>query len=158
MSEKQVTGLYAQFKTDPELERTGIELEYFIDSNKSVIIKIARAGGGNSKYQRVLDVRTKPYRRQIQTDTIQPETLESVMREVYADSVVLGWFTATKDEKGNETRVATVDDSNGNPMEFSRDNVVKLFRELPDLFADVQTSANKVSLFRMDELEAAAKN
>jgi hypothetical protein len=158
MTEKQVSGLYAQFKTDPDMERSGIELEYYIDGKTSVIVKIARAGGGNTKYQRVVDARTKPYRRQIQTETIAPETLEAVMREVYADAVVLGWFTVTRDDKGNETRVATVEDADGNPMEFNRDNVVKLFRELPDMFSDVQTSANKVALFRKDELEASAKN
>jgi hypothetical protein len=154
-----LSGLYAQFKTDPEIEKNGIELEYRLSASSSIIIKIARAGGGNTKYQRVLDVRAKPFRRQIQTETIAPEMLESIMREVYADTVVLGWWTVTYNTDGTEAnRVPTVPDADGNPMDFSRANVLKLFTDLPDMFADVQASANKVALFRKQIMEDDAKN
>lgn len=137
-------GLYAQFQTNPDVERTGIELEYRTGPKTAAVIRIARAGGGNTKYNRALDAKTKPYRRQIQTDTIEPAQLDAIMREVYADSVVLGWTGVTGPD--------------GKELPFTRDNCVKLFTDLPDLFADVQTQAQKVSLFRKQQLEAAAGN
>ena len=143
MSEN-IMGMYAQFKTDPEMEKSGIELEYRTGAKKPTIIRIARAGGGNSKYQRVLDIKGKPYRRQIQTETIAPEMLEALMREVYADAVVLGWEDMTGPD--------------GEIIPFTRENVIKVFTDLPDLFADVQASANKVALFRKQILEDDAKN
>lgn len=150
--------LYSQFQTNPDFEKKGIELVYVIDTKTAVILKVARAGGGNTKFQRVMDVKTKPYRRQIQTETIAPEQLDIIMREVYADAVMLGWFTATDYGTATEKRVPTVDDIDGNPMEFKRENVIKLFTDLPDMFSDVQSQAQKVALFRKAELEDSSGN
>lgn len=137
--------LYSQFETDADIERAGIELIYNMGAGKPpVVIRIARAGGGNTRYQRVLDVKTKPYRRQLATETIEPSTLDTIMREVYAEAVVLGWSNVT--------------DKNDEPMEFSKANVVKLFTDLPDLFSDVQSQAQKVALFRKQVLDASAGN
>lgn len=153
-----MNNLYAQFQTDPEIEKNGIELAYVIGDGKAIIFKIARAGGGNTRYQKVLDVKTKPYRRQIQTEMIAPEQLDTIMREVYSESVMLGWWTATEYGTENEKRVNTVEDAQGNPMEFNAKNIIKLFTALPDLFSDVQIQAQKVSLFRKQQIEADAKN
>lgn len=165
MAEKIVGGLYRQFATDPDLERDGIELFYKTGdrdehgNDVDIALRIARAGGGNTKYQKILDHHSKPYRRQIQTESIDPKQLDAIMREVYADSILLGWDTVTTDKDGAEIkRVPTVPDANGESMSFERKNVIKLFTNLPDLFADVQQSAQKVALFRKDLLEAAAKN
>jgi hypothetical protein len=51
-----------------------------------------------------------------------------------------------------------VEDREGNPMEFSRDNVVRLFTDLPELFLDVQQQSQKAALFLVDILEGEQGN
>ena len=109
--------LYQQFKSDANLEKSGILLEYgFSKSGKPITIRIARAGGGNSAFTKRMEAKVKPYRRQIQTETIDTAIVEKLLREVYAETVVLGW--------------ENVEDADGNPLDFTAANCIKLFEDL----------------------------
>lgn len=157
----QSSGLYAQFATDPEIEKKGIELIFKMPKDQpDIYFRIARAGGGNAQFQKRLDVLCKPYRRQIQTETIAQETMDDIMRQAYADTVVLGWGKIPKDKNGRELpRVdGVIPGPDGNDLQFNRDNALQLMTDLPDLFADFQQQAQKVSLFRRAQVEEAAKN
>lgn len=137
--------LYQQFKSDANLEKSGILLEYgFNKAGKTIAIRIARAGGGNSAYTKRMEAKVKPYRRQIQTETIDLTVVEKLLREVYAETVVLGW--------------ENVDDAEGNPLAYSAANCVKLFEDLPELFKDIQEQSLRSALFRAELLEGAAGN
>lgn len=132
-------GVYDMFSTDTSLETEGIDIDYGEFS-----IKIARAGGANKRYVKVLEAKSKPYRRAIDTDTIDSEIVQRILRETYATTVVLGW-------KG-------ITDSEGKAIKFSKESCVKLFEDLPDLFIDIQQQASKMALFRKEILEADSKN
>lgn len=137
--------LYRQFKTDTKLEKEGVLLHYGTNSKgKDIMIRVARAGAGNDAYVKRMEAKVKPYRRQIQNETIERALLTGILREVFAETVVLGWDG--------------VEDENGKDMPFSKDNCVKLFTDLPDLFEDVQEQAQKAALFRAEIREADAKN
>ena len=137
--------LYKQFATDKNVERDGVVLSYGKNSkNKDINIRIARAGGANIRYAKLLEAAIKPYRRQLQNETMDNGVAEDITMRVYAQSVVLGW--------------EGVEDENGNGMEFTVENCMKLFKDLPDLWADIQSQATRASLFRQDILEADAKN
>lgn len=137
--------LYKQNKTSADLETKGVIFEYSLDDNgKPINFRIARAGGANTKYSTVLAKLVKPYRRQLQTETVSPDTIQRIMREVYAETIVLGW--------------ENVRDENGNEMEFTKENVIKLFTDLPDVFETIQEFANGNSAFLESNLELAAKN
>lgn len=137
--------LYQQFKSDANLEKSGILLEYgFSKSGKPITIRIARAGGGNSAFTKRMEAKVKPYRRQIQTETIDTAIVEKLLREVYAETVVLGW--------------ENVEDADGNPLDFTAANCIKLFEDLPDLFKDIQEQSQRSVLFRAELLEGAAGN
>ena len=137
--------LYNQFGTDKKVEKEGVILQYGnTDDGKPIQIKICRAGGANTAYNRAMEAKTKPYRRQLQNGTLDIEVMTSILREVYADTVVIGW--------------SNVEDKDGKPMPFNRDNVIKLFSELPELFADVQEQATNLALFRAEINEQDAKN
>ncbi len=137
--------LYSTFKTDPKLEREGVLLEYGEDSQKRpVTIRVSRAGGSNVLFQKRLEAAVKPYRRQIQLDVMDTKQLERIVRQVFAETVVLGW--------------ENVEDKDGNPLPFTVDNCVKLFTDLPDLYADVQAQAQSAALFRETIREADAGN
>ncbi len=137
--------LYKQFATDKNVERDGVVLSYGKNSkNKNIEIRIARAGGANIRYTKLLEAAVKPYRRQLQNETMDNGVAEDITMRVYAQSVVLGW-EGVEDEKGND-------------MEFTVENCMKLFKDLPDLWADIQSQATRAALFRQDILEADAKN
>lgn len=130
---------YALFETDSSREKGGIEIDY-----GDFKIYIARAGGANKAYQKSLEVKSRPFRRAIQAETLDPETMTAIMREVYADTVILRWEGVT--------------DRDGNDLPFTKDNCIKLFTDLPDLFEDVMSMAQKSSLFKTEMQEAEAKN
>lgn len=137
--------LYKSFSTDAAIERNGVILNYGKNSKGADIeIRIARAGGANKRYIERMEAKTKPLRRQIQTDTVDRNTLETLIREVFVETVVIGW--------------SGVEDQDNNEMPFSRENAIKLFTDLPDLFADIQEQAQKSALFRVEIQEADAKN
>lgn len=138
-------GLYTTFKTDENLETSGVDLDYGMNSKgKPMLIKVARAGGSNKAFQKAMAAKTRPLQRQIQTNTASEEVLTKIIVEVYAETVILGW--------------SGIEDQNDNEMEFSKANVIKLFTDLPDLFADVRQQAQEISIFRSELMEAVAKN
>lgn len=137
--------LYARFETDRSLEKKGIILDYGFNSKGNPIqITIARAGGANDTYLKRLEAKAKPHRRQIQLETMDRVQLEAIVKETYAEAVVLGW--------------EGVEDRDGNDMPFTKENVLKLFNDLPDLYADVQEQAQNAALFRVAIREEDAKN
>jgi hypothetical protein len=137
--------LYKSFKADSTLEKTGVALLYGTNSKgASIEITIARAGGANKQYSKTLEHKTKPYRRMIQAGTMDQKVGEQIMREVYAETVILGW--------------KNVEDEDGNELEFTKENVVKVLNDLPDLFRDIQEQANSLAVFRQESLDEEAKN
>lgn len=132
--------LYKLFKSNETREKEeGILLDY-----GTAKIRIRRAGGSNRKYAELLSKKLRPYKRQIENETLDPDTGIRVMAEVYADSVILGWEGVT--------------DSENKVLPFTRDNCVKLMLDLPDLFRDIQEQAQKFANFRDEEIEEDRKN
>jgi hypothetical protein len=132
--------LYKQFATSSKHETEGVWLDYGSGGR----ILIARAGGSNRSFQRALERTARKYRRQLQLGTLPEETAREVVIEVYADTIVLGWEGVT--------------DREGKILEFSKANVIQIFRDLPELFADVQEQAQNLALFRESLREADVKN
>lgn len=140
-----MSNLYSQFATDKKAESEGIVLSYGMNSHDEPIeIRIARAGGANQRFAKVFEAKIRPVKRQMQTETLDQKVADKLLVETYAEAIVLGW--------------TGVEDRDGNAMTFSKENVVKLFTDLPDLFRDVQEASQKSALFREDILETDSKN
>lgn len=138
-------GLYDMFETDPAIENDGVVLEYGMNSKDEPIeIRVRRAGGANSAFAKVFELKSKPFKRLIQADKLDRETGDRLLRETYAETVVIGW-------KG-------VEDKEGKPMPFSKENVIRLFTDLPSLFRDVVAQSQNESLFRVAIREADSGN
>ena len=140
--------LYTQFKTDSKLETSGIVLDY-----GDFKVTVARAGGANKKFARLLNAKTKAYKRAIQTDTMDVEVGDKIVREVYAEAVVLNWETKVegKFKQGIEAQ-------DGKLLPFNRENLIKTFENVPDIFTDIQQQASTFALFRETVLEEESKN
>src|SRR5687768_6594134 len=86
--------LHKNFATNQDLERKGITLEYHDPDDadsKPVKILIARAGGANTAYDKALDRKTRNMRRQLAANAVSMAELRRISREVYAETVLLGW-------------------------------------------------------------------
>lgn len=144
------TSPFDMFSTDKSKEAEGIVLNY----SDVFWIKITRAGGANEHYKRILTEKLRPYRRAIQTETIDEAASARLLREAVAEGVVQEWGTGIYPNgkgfipgpKGEE------------PIGFSVENVIMVFERLPELFNDVYEQAGKVSLFRATEAEVDAGN
>lgn len=154
--------MYKQLQTDPSLEKKGVEIDY-----GSFRVTLARAGGANKKYESVLEARTLPHRRAMKTDNMDNTVAMQVMREVYADTIVIHW--ETKDDQGAwhvGIEAPPELDADGNPifieypaiLPFNRDNVLAALTAIPELLTWFVEDANKLSLYRMHYLEEDSKN
>lgn len=145
--------MYKDFQTDRNMETSGIYLDY-----GSFRVKIARAGGANDKYRRVLEAKTKPYRRAIATDTMNEALGQRLFRESFAEAVILDWEVKVTGSDGDIMWQQGIEAPDGSILPFNIPNVVTTFTNLPDLFSDIREQANKVALFRAASLEEEAKN
>lgn len=143
-----MASLFELFETDEDLEVTGVQLDY-----DGTYITIARAGGANTKFEKVFAEIARKHKFKISNDLMTSDEQLRIMAEVYADTVVLGWGS---DEFGK----GKIKGPDGKPLEFTRDNVVAVLThpKLRGLFADLREQAGKVAIFRKSLLEDAEKN
>lgn len=140
--------LRKMFETDNTVEREGIWVEYA----EGVRIKVARAGGANKRFSKVLARLARPHRRAIQTDAIDEKILETMFVKAYAKTVVLGWEGVTKDV------LTKVDADAGEELVFNLENCEGVLRAQSDLFNDIRKAADTISYFRAEVLEADSGN
>ena len=140
--------MYGQFQTDTSLETQGIIIDY-----GTFRITIARAGGANKRFVKTLETKTKQFKRAIQTETMDNERGLEILRETYAEAVVLNWET-----KKDGVFVQGIEAQDGGILPLNKENVVFTFQNLPDLFTDIQQQAEKSALFRKFLQEQDAKN
>lgn len=129
--------LYKQFQTDKKLENEGVFIEYGPNSKDEPIrFRVARMGPSNLRYSKMMEQRLKPYRRQIQTETIDSKLADKMMLEIFVDTILLSW--------------EGVESEDGVKLEFNRETAIKLFTDLPDLYDDLREQAGKAALFRAE--------
>jgi hypothetical protein len=137
---------YAMFETDDGVEQAGVLIEY-----GPFYFRVARAGGSNTRYRDQLRDRLRPHRRALATETMNEDLANRIIRDVFAETVVLGWGS----EEHGEGKIAGRD---GKPIDFSVEAVKALFKDLPELAGDVMDQATKFNNFRAVIAEIDAKN
>jgi hypothetical protein len=132
--------VYDIYKTDDEIEsQKGIELDF-----GSFSIRILRAGNANKKYTMAMKKHGKKYKTQLEDQFIENEEVRAIMIIVYAESVVIDW-------KG-------ITDKTGKEMPFSKENCIKLFNDLPELFKRITQEAENFTNFKKEEIEKTKKS
>ena len=147
--------MYGQLETDKALETKGVEVDY-----GSFRVTLARAGGANKKYEKLLDARSKPHNRAMKTGTMDNEVAVEIMREVYADTIILHW--EAKDAKGDWQIGIEAKPKKGVTkiviVPFNRENVVQAMVDIPELLLWFKEDAEKLSLYLLQALEEDVKN
>lgn len=151
-------GLKSQFYTDVLLETKGVVIDYGKDR-----IRIARAGGSNKRYEKLLERKTRHIRRALGVPgAVSNDESNAIMREVFAETVVLGWEvnkgteTVPKWEKGIDP--VDAGEAVGKLLPVTVENIVKVFLYIPDLLIDLQQQALLGKLFNQEIDEASAGN
>lgn len=134
-----MSNIKKMFGTDKDLETHGVVIDY-----GEFTVTIARAGGSNQKFNRLLEAKTKPHRRIIETENMDQKLANKLLMEVYAQTVVLDWTGVLDDE--------------GNPIPFSAEACIEQFKDNKDFFDDIQSQATRAALFRTEVLAAESGN
>lgn len=137
--------LYSQYETDKDKEVNGVWIESAPNDDGTIPkFRIARMGNLNKRYSKVSEHKTKPYKRQIELEIWPEEKAEEVFKEVFAETVLLEW--------------ENVQDRNGKILAYNKENVIQVMTDLPELYGELRTKARAAAMFKIEELEADAKN
>jgi hypothetical protein len=141
--------MYQAFRSDPDAEKNGVIIDY-----GAFRVTVARAGGANKAYQRTLERLSRPFRRAIQTETLENEKASDLLKAAYAESVIRNWEVKQPDG----TWVVGIEAESGELLPFTKDNLIATFNALPDLFSDLMEQAGKAALYRASLRDEAAGN
>lgn len=142
--------LYGDFGTDADLERNGVLIQY----GDTTRIRLARAGGSNKKFKKIMESLSKPYRRQIATDTMSTDKQMELLGEAMACAAVLSWETLVDGEW-----VDGIERSDGDGvLPFTKENIMQAFQDLPDLLTQLADDSGKAAIYQSLELDTDAKN
>lgn len=139
---KKVDSIFDMFETDENIETSGIWINY----GKGRRILVARAGGSNKKFERLIRDLTKPHRKAIKGESIDEETMTAILQEAYAKAVVLKWEGITEKD--------------GTLIVCNWQNTMSLFKRLPALWTDLRDFAADFRNFLHNEedVDEAVKN
>lgn len=137
--------LYNDYGTNKDSEKKGVWFEYGPNEDGTVpAFKLSRMGKGNKKYAKLIESRMKPHRQALKLGALSPELANEILMGVFIDSVLV------------DSR--NIQDKEGNVVKLDKAAATKLFKDLPDLFDDLQSKAEDMTSFRDEEVEEDAKN
>lgn len=139
--------LYKQYKTDETKTNEGVAIKLHEAENEDGTIPtfyLARMSSTNKAYQKAMEAKTRPYRRQIELGTMSEETAIKINVDVFCETILKGW--------------ENVNNEHGQPLPFSKQIAVKLMTDLPDVLDRLTAEAKNIENFRAAALEDEAKN
>lgn len=141
------------FKTDQRAEVEGVEIEVAVNDHngKPISIRIARMSSSNKRYTKELNKVTKPHMSAIQNDAFDNDLARKMLQQVFVDTILLEWTNLPKSD-------LTGDDNDTEDLEFTRENALALFKEMPDLYNDWEGRAQTAAAFREAERETSTGN
>lgn len=145
---------YDNMRTDPALENKGVWVEY-----GELKVLLARAGGANQHYNRIMDRRIKPIRRAMDLGQVSVEASVRIVREVFAETVILGW--KVRDPKDPTKWINGVEDPDtGEILKPGKAAYEKVLahEDLRDLFQFIQQDASGQALYLRELRAVEAKN
>ncbi len=127
--------LYGLYATDTKREAEG----FWHPITDDIKFLLARAGGQNSVFSKALEVKIRPHRRQIDNEDMDTALANSIMVEVFAATVIKDWVGVTDDE--------------GKDLPCTKENIIHILTELPELFNELRDVATKHANFRAHSTE-----
>lgn len=143
---------FDMFETDDKLEAEGITVDY-----GQFWFKIARLDVPGTPFSAFMTEKMRPYTRAIQLGEMDNKIAEEILREGFARYVTLGWGSQLY---GDGVMVGRPDPETKEParIEFTPDNVVDLYKQLPRIFQDLLEQSKDFTNFRKAKVEIDAGN
>lgn len=132
---------FSNFKTDKKKETDGVDVEF----GAGLTLRVARIG--NPRYEAKIAELRRPHLQILrrQQDSAEKDALiQEILQKVAAETVLLGWSGLTDDKD--------------QPIPYSKEKALELFKDAPDFFEAVMDIARDVRHFRTDSLEASKGN
>lgn len=138
--------LFSTFATNRDAENKGIWLRDFPVNKDGTTpgFLIARKSKNNTAYSKAAEKIGKKFQREIKLDILSNDKADPALKELFAEACLLGW--------------ENVYDADENVIPYSKENALKLFELLPDLYEYLDDEAEKLSNFRAAALERDTGN
>lgn len=142
------------YKTNKTAETDGVDIPISVNDHNGepITFKVSRMSVTNKRYTKALEEATRPHMASIQADAMNNELSRKIMIGVFVDSVLMGWTNVPKFDLTGK------DEDKGQLLEFSKENAIKLFDELPDLFETLHGRASSLAIFRETQSTVNAGN
>lgn len=129
---KVSSNLDSYFKTDEEAEKkSGVDFAY-----GPAKFRCLRFGGLNSQnFKAAMAKEYKPFAKQIELNALPEEKDREIAVKVFVKTSLIGWSGV---------------EMNGEKVEFSEENAVKLLLSLPELFASLAVQASDFKNYQAD--------
>lgn len=157
-------GLYEKMQTSSRLETEGIWLQ--IDDNR---IRLARAGGKNTKFIVAAEKIAREHKRAL--DLMGEAQGRKLFAKLFAEIIVLDWIVQSEEGDLDEDGLPCSEDHpkserwkrgiprpGGQIVDFTVENVLQTFDDLPDLLRVIKETAEDASLFRQELLKGIEGN
>lgn len=125
--------LYELYETDTELETKGVALQF---GDAKFFVK--RAGGSNEVFDKVFEAKTRSMSNRLQLQALSEAQSNRMMQEIYFEAVMLGWEGVT--------------DRKGQPLEYNRENFLRVMTDLPVVWKAIRTEAANHENFRKAQI------
>jgi len=126
----------SHFKTDKSLESNGV----WVDIGKGTKLLVARLY--NPAHKAALREAMKPYKRQVESGTMDDGLAEDIVNAIMARTILLNWDGLTE---------------GGEPVPYSVEKAVE-YLSIPDFSALVQEIAGNMETYRSVKAEEDEKN
>ena len=151
-----VPSIYNKYIIDPDKEQAGIVKDF-----GDFVITVARAGGSNESYGRVMAELFAPYEQVMALNEMSDEVAAEIWHKVLCRTVIKHWAFKRDDptEPGKKLLVQGLGmDEYGNVVAATEDNICELFKVAKELFVEIRTFAERRENFSLANKAAAAKN
>lgn len=150
-----MSSMYNQFETNKNLEQGGIWIDY-----GDFRVLASHAGGANKEYVKYLEQKTKPYRRAIGAGLFSEERSRPMLFDVYAQTIIKAWEVkeGTDDKTGEVKWKSGIHKKGKGILDYTKENVIVTFKNLPELFFDIQKVVTEIAAYRKADMVEDSKN
>jgi len=135
--------IYSLFDSNEKAEQNGF-LFTVQDGSVEISFLLARAGGANKRFTKKMAEALRPHQHAMNAGTLDEDTMVALQIDVMAETLVMDW--------------SNVADRNGNEIEFSKEECIKLLESLPALRDLLFEQCNNRANFAHEERVESAKS
>lgn len=135
--------IWDMYETDLSKETEG----FWHKVNKTISVKLARAGGANLSFTKAMEEKTREHRKRggaFEGQKVDVELATDLMKQAFAETIIMDWKGFTKKD--------------GNPLAYSAKVAYDLMVSLPDLFVELRDAAGEAANYRIEDIQADVGN